>query len=362
MATQYGYRLFRLELYKGNARRPTDFTRATQTSGDIRFDVPAMVREVCERHLNETFDEPLRFVERVQPDDDAAINDPDAEIEDTTPMVRLTQVVRHHNRVDIKFRHGRKGSHDLALSAMGEDDDADLRNRASSNEFRAHLYFPEEGTYGLLVCEARGRVCPYSDLLRVVGVKMKHWVEEMGKHDPGATITKWWKLKASPLVDDERIHTSIRQGRAVGIRLTKYGIAADGMRQRPREWYLQTDRIAPENASPLRHAAARWTHVDPQRVGLTEEDVREPEETEVRHMAAYMGAEVDPEDFDEAAIIWEDPEGAITTIRPDDHQSLYIYPVGPRGRYPSDQVFRQAAEARFPRLLAAAQIRLPNLQ
>lgn len=110
MATQYGYRLFRLELYAGNARRPTDFTQASQTSGGIRFDVPAMIREVCERHLNETFDEPLRFVERVQPDDDAAVNDPDAEIEDTTPMVRLTQVVRHHNRVDIRFRHGRKGT------------------------------------------------------------------------------------------------------------------------------------------------------------------------------------------------------------------------------------------------------------
>lgn len=345
MATQYGFRLFRVSLRRGMGRTDIPFEQGYL---DVKKKAGAVLDEIVttlDSIKGQTATEVLRYVSREAPSAETEMDDGLGEKEDTVPFIRLVSYSRYGQRVDLTFRFGRKGSHDLAIAA-DEENDADLGERSPSNEFRAFLYLPHVGTHALLVCEARNTICPASDLLRLIGVSMKDLNEEDG--------SGWWRLMPEPMTDGEHLKKFIRDGKAKGVRLLKKVGGTDGGREDTIT--LRQNGVPAEKFKQLKTTVGGWIGFSDVEVAGSRDSLEGDDAA--AQIAALIDITVKADDFDEAGVEWEGPDGSTRFVKPSDVTDVFTYRVGSRGRRPTADVIRRTAESTFLPLLTNAKIEL----
>lgn len=331
MATKHGYRIFSVDIHKG-------FTRALHAFPDLHLGEKATaepfadtIRAVCVENKGKTHTEVLRYREP-RP---ATGN---GDVEDTTPFVRLLKYdLTPGTRFDFEYKFGRRGSHDLAM-AEDEANDASLANLAPSNSFRAFLYLPKAGTKAILVAEARNRLCPALDLLKLLGVGSKT-IDERRAED--ARIG-WWRPIGSRVTDDVQMKKFIQQGHANYIELRKTLTSGSAKTKTEIVKVRQDGLPIPKKGEQAKALVGSWLGLNSSDMG-TSQPVPQGN-TLVKQLASLIEVKVDPTQFDDGGVGWEGPDGSTIFVKPDDLEDAFTYRVGRAGYRPTDDALRLAAE------------------
>lgn len=342
MATQYGYRLFSVDLHLRHTRKKLDFETAALGPKDSPVGFIESVGRICQAIEGVTTTEVLRYREKATEDaTESAANG--ADVEDTSPFLRLESFSTVGRRIDFEFRFGRRGSHDLAIAEQSNGD-AVLEGKAPANTFRASLYIPEKGEAAILVAETRNRLCPGEDLLRLIGVSSK--AQDLER--PEGSEIGWWRFSAQKISDPGRWKTYIEQGHAKGVGLLKYYVKPDGTRG-DKSVTLRQDGLTASAAERAKLTALNW-------IGQrSKKELRDggidTSQTVMKQMAAFIEVKVTPGEFDDAGIAWEGPDGSTTFVTPEHLRDMFTYPLGARGILPSHAEIRHAAEVTLSDLL-----------
>ncbi|MGP5219398.1 hypothetical protein [Arthrobacter rhombi] len=336
MATRYGYRLYKVRLRHGYKRSDLSFDTAKLGTDDKPIAFVESMRRIYESLEGVTRTEALKYSDRSKtpnPDEDGS----GADTEDTSPHIRLLSADFHDHRIDFTFRFGRRGSHDLAMGPSTSDD-SPLDGKAPTNPYRAFLYLPVKGTLAVLVAETRGRLCPGDDLLRLLGVTSKEQDEE---RVDGKRIG-WWRFLPTPLTDQAQLDRMLRQGSAKGACLIKHFETSDGER-RTKEIQVRQDWLPAGKVKAAKTLVHTWG-------GVADEDELDADvdgKTAMQSVSELLEVDVDFEEYTDAGVLWEDPDGNTTTVKPDTFKDVFTYRIGALGRRPSDNDIRYAAAARL---------------
>lgn len=343
MATQYGYRLFAVSLYSRNSRKKMNFGKAKLGSGDNEIDFIESLNRICAAIVGTTTTEVLRYRDKSEEDLAKLAEAADGDVEDTTPFLRLISYTIEGRRVDFEFKFGRRGSHDLAMSAE-PDSDAFLEDKAPSNSFRACFYIPEDGETAILVAEVRNRLCPGEDLLRLIGVSSKHQEAER-KED--AQIG-WWRFTHNKISDPNRWDDFIEQGQAKGVSFLRYDVRPDGTRG-DKAVTLRQDGLPAEFLGLAKTTVLGW--IGKRSKNELKAAGVDTSKSTPQQLAVFLEVDVDPDEYQEAGLAWEGPDGSTSFISPEHIRDMFTYRIGQRGVLPTHTELRHAAEITLSDLL-----------
>ena len=338
MATQYGFRLWELELRKGHTREEQDWTKATLGTKQDPVSFVDSFADVAKSCLNVTRTEVLRYrkFEQAQPD-------PSGDREDTTPSIRLLTATRTFQGFEFTYRFGRRGSHDTAMAA-DPSEDAPLADKASSNPYRAYLYLPSSGTKAVLAAEARNLTCPGTDLMRLIGVSGKE-VDEARTEDKRIG---WWRYLPFKVTDNEQLRLFIKEGHANGVRLEKEMISGSGKRD-SKTITVKQSGLTGTKLEMAKALGGEWFGFTPKELGLS---VGAPKgKTDVERLASLIDLRVSADQFDDGGLDWEGPDGSTQFVKPEAARDVFTYRIGKRGVSPTDTELQTAIEARIRRLV-----------
>lgn len=160
--TQYGYRVFAVELHAGGAREAQLFGEAKRAAVDAsgkptgvvhQFDYrDVVVADVEAHHMK------IHPFGATESDDD-----------DTGPAqgkgmaIRFTSANKNDDTVRFRFEQGVRNS-DGTLIVDGQD--VPMKDRPTLHPYRAALLAETKGLIGLLAVEVRGRSCPSTAVIR----------------------------------------------------------------------------------------------------------------------------------------------------------------------------------------------------
>lgn len=345
MATQYGYRLFVVEVTKGMRRKHESYEKAALGSGASEVQFIDSILRTCATLKDVTITEALKYREKSYD-----VPDGNSAVEDTTPFLRLLSYSHDGNRLDFSFRYGRKGSHDLAMAATTEGD-AELDDKAPTNPYRAHLYLPVSGSRAILAIESRNRTCPAHDFLKLIGVSTKLQDEERTDESK----IGWWRFIPSRMTDSLQWERFIMEGKAQSVSLIKYYMKSDGTRG-SKEVTLRQDGL-PEGKLAQALAIGRYWIGKSDDAELRSAGI-DPDDSTVEQLASMVEVGVDPDEFDEAGFNWTGADGVTKFIDPDRVRDYFTYPVGRRGYSPKDEELRYAIESRLVSLAPTHEIEL----
>ncbi|MCU1406240.1 MAG: hypothetical protein JWQ43_2543 [Glaciihabitans sp.] len=335
--TRYGFQLFALALHNGTSRATHDFI-----DGTLIRDGPTFLT---------SFQSQLASLEGKTRTGVLSYRDSTssgADESDTKPSIRIIRATpATSNRVDFEFRYGRVGSHDVAIAA-NEADDAELKDKASTNIYRASLYLPTSGTQAILVVENRGNVCPSDYLLKHLSFSSREFDPTL---DPNRT-SGWWRLMAKGITDTGRLEEILLQGKGAALQLEKHGSRGDG-RRRTSDIVLRQNGLPLGRMPQLKALVLDWMGVsdpDPQAIGASPG-------TSVEQVAALIDINVSTDQFDDGAVVYDDGNGRTQTIRPHTTREIFIYPLS-EGSPPLSSEIRVAAEQRIRGLMGTLQIQI----
>ncbi|MGV8970684.1 MAG: hypothetical protein ACOH10_00050 [Rhodoglobus sp.] len=335
--TRYGFQLFSLALHNGTSRPTHDFNDGVLVASGPTF--------------SDSFRSQLTSLEGVTRTGDLSYRDAtggSADDGDTKPAIRILNAnAATHNRVDFEFRYGRVGSHDVAIAEV-EADDAQLKGKASTNVYRASLYFPTSGKQAIMVVENRGNICPVDYLLKHLSFSSREFDTTL---DPERS-TGWWRLMSKGITDTDRLQEILLQGKGAALQLEKRLTGGDG-RRRTSDIVLRQNGL-PEGRMPqLKALVLNWMDVaDP-----NPDATAAPDGTSVQQVAALIDINVLVDEFDDGAVVYDDGTGRTQTIRRHSTRDVFIYPLTV-GRQPVASEIRVAAEERIRRLLGNLQIQI----
>lgn len=239
----------------------------------------------------------LRPHEWQQPDDPQP-QDPQIKFENVefTPQGHLL----------VEFRHGVFSQFE---SALGVNDEVDLRNRAPVRKYRALLLMPQHGTQGRLVVETISGRCPVTMFLR--------WLA-MAEYQ--AAPRAWVRLKSEQIGDRRRVRDMIREAEHVSAELSQVRPSMPGQKRVRRRLVTEVDSHL--GRTNLIEEALSWIDID--------ED-RHPEDYVLR-IESIAG--FDPEQLDEvglrfndATIVVVDADKKEKRINPESVRDKFTYPV-----------------------------------
>lgn len=331
MATMFGFRIYKLTLYKERGRRPMDFDKAylgnVPSRDNESSSFAASLSEVCEGLRGRPFTQRLTYKDRSpgSMQDDSETEEADQPEEDRTdPYIRLESWQQCGRRFDIVFRSGRTGSHDQANGETAAED-VYIKRKAPSNEFHAQLYLPMTGPHAALVVEARGRFCPGPELAQLIGVGSKILDEER----PVPERIGWWRLSTKQLTDPTLMERYLRDGTAVGLRFTRTALSPDGGGRRRNDLVLTRSGLPAGVARQAKAMMLGWVRSSMEGQAPDKDQVVE-EATEL------LEIEIRPSDFEEAEMEWEYPDGTRKFLSPDQFNDKFTYRPWSRGHRPSN--------------------------
>ena len=336
MATQYGYKIWEVDVFEGHKRKPLEWSKAKLGHGAAAQSLADSLEKISAEIIDVTRTEVLRY-RHYEPK-----LDPNGDKEDTTPSIRLLASERTPNGFEFTFRFGRRGSHDSAMAAVPVND-ASLSDKASSNQYRAFLYLPTGGTKAVLAVEARNQTCPGDELMRLLGVSSK----DADKDRIETERLGWWRFDTARVSDDEQLKKFIREGHANGIRLEKQLISGSGQRGSKTIMVKQNGLFGnkPEIAKAL---GGVWFGFSPKELGL---DVQLPPGNNVKQLASLLELKVSADQFEDGGIEWEGPDGSTQFVKPDSARDVFVYRIGKRGVSPATSALRSAVEKRIEALV-----------
>ncbi|WP_148286023.1 hypothetical protein [Curtobacterium sp. B8] len=331
---QFGFQLHQLTLFYGNARTEKDFrTDTLQPKGN---NVLASLRELSPSIYDVTRIDDFAYRTRERQADVAL-----------APALRIEHIdATSQDRIDIEFRYGRVGSHDLAI-AKDRSEDAALDSKASTNPYRASIYLPKSGNRAVLMCEARGASCPSTYLLKALCLHMRDTDAER----PEADRQGWWRLKPHQVSDTGRLEEVLRQGNGAGLQLEKR-ILKPGQTRGGEVITLRRNGLPVGKLSAVKSMVLGW-------VGMTPEKGADaaPSGKPTEQVSSLIGVQVSADDFDDGAVTYDQGDGKTQTIRPDSVRDIFTYPVKV-GLPPTPSEIRNAAEERLQRLQPTLGIQL----
>lgn len=346
MATKYGYRIFSVALYRGFKTTAEEIPSAALGSGSNEEALDATIKAVCGENLGKTHTEVLRYREPKE------VSETDGGVEDTTPFIRLLSFdLSASSRFDFEYKFGRRGSHDLAMAA-NESDDAPLDDKAPANTYRAFLYLPKAGTKAILVAEARNRLCPGLDLLKLVGVGSK--AIDTGR--PENERIGWWRFIGARITDEVQMLKFIRQGHASYIELRKNIISGSSKPHSDVLRVRQDGLPIPKKLDAAKVLVGSWFGLSSDDLGVVA--VEPAGKTVVSQLASLLEVNIDPSQFDDGGVGWEGPDGTTHFVRPDDLEDAFTYRVGKPGYRPTNDELRLDAESTLRNLQGKLKIDL----
>src|SRR5262249_1376480 len=190
MAT-YGYRLFAVQLRRGNGRKAVKFN---DCAGEHYVQVAErLLKALSVRTMvGDAPSDPSEIVDTVTDEEEAVrkgyIDQPAFRVEDVRVVDRTVRAT---------VWCGKFGSHQRALATGEASDDADISEKAACRQFRLVLALPEAGETGILGVEDISRSCPVGPVTR--------WLRWRSQQDAAVPKALWWKLHVEPLADEKRL-------------------------------------------------------------------------------------------------------------------------------------------------------------
>lgn len=386
--TNYGYRVFVLELFPGMGRKSVDFAKA----GGSHYQTVAagLLSGVRDRIV---LDEKRRpgsgdpdILEEAGPasDSEPALSDPLIGKRALALEVLGVQETLLYGEVLV----GKYGDHESALGApqLEADDDHDdevpephlsLTGRAPARRFRFVFNFPATGKQGIVVVEDISRSCPIEAIVRL----LRYRSQDSAKAAPAPSsdgpgpAKPWWRPVVTAAVDDEHFNQMIEQGKLQRLELVRHRVASDGQRHqeelrltapRPeeltsgqelvalvRQWVEQARR---RHETP-RARSKRRTKEERAAADLAEQQARRQNDQEAATaMAALLGEEVKSLDFDDGWLVVQDGDRT-KKISPSRISELFTYQLQ-QDRRPSNLEWYRAARGTALRLATPLKINL----
>lgn len=266
---------------------------------------------------------------------------------DSLPTIRVEEMSIGPSRVDFTVRVGRRGSHDLAIGTH-TDQDVALEELASTNPFHVSLYLPTTGTDAVLVSEVRSRTSAGYQLLKLIGVTSF----ELASIDRNASNQRWWRLKSRPVGDKERLEEVLTKGNGLAFQLERRS-APKGRSRSSSEVVLRRNGLPAGFLSSVKSMVLGWAKLD-----VPDDYDPAPPGNPVEQLASLVGVDIDPSDFNDGSLSYDDAEGRTQTIRPSNVNDVFIYPVS-EGDRPTAAQIRSSAEARLQLLIPSLKVPLP---
>lgn len=334
----FGFRLDRVFLHHGWTRQRLEF-REARLGGD---DGPTLVQslEVMRTSLvGVTYTGNLKY-EPYDPTLDSSA------LVDSAPTIRVEHMDIGTSRIDFTVRIGRRGSHDLAIGANASDDVA-LENLASTNPFLVTMYLPTTGDEAILVSEVRSRTAAGYSLIKLIGVLLYREAHRRGND----ANDQWWRIVSNPVADVERLEEVLTQGNGMAFQLERNNVP-HGQARSTDKIILRRNGLPAGMLSSVRAMVLGWAHLN---VPDTYDPA--PPGNPVEQLASLVGIDINPSDFNDGSLSYDDAQGRHQTIRPNNVGDVFIYPVSV-GQRPTDSQIRSEAESRIRRLQASLRIPL----
>lgn len=334
----YGFRLFLVEVHLGRKHAPMELDDLLE-AGRLG---PAV--EELHRHLLDLQDRLLfgPATYRTAPLEDGEDDEVETDKRNKRhPYVRIHDVTRQANRVDVSLDYGREGDYELLIRQDGSE--ASLRRSASTNPFRLTFYFPRVGTQAVMISETRGRTSSGLALLNWLKVKNQH--EAVGWDRNGdRTEEPWVRWSADPMFDERRIDSIIRDGSDHSITLKRHKIDAADNRHTDGGLKMTKQGIPIGRIEDLRNTLRKWWD---ERALV---DKVKKSSTAAHDLGVLVAPTevLDKLSFDDGEITF-DENGKTQTIDPNTIERLFVYPVGESR--PSLEELREAARTRLQPLL-----------
>lgn len=210
--TQYGYRIFAVELYEGAKQKAQPFGAAQQQkNGDSEF--PAVdYRDIAVSDVKERVGKIYSFGIGYESGEDAHAG----EVSGTS--MRFTEATRIGDRVRLKLEHGVMNADGILVDPREEDSAGEtLRGKSTLHNYRACLVAKEDSKRAVVAVEARGRSCPIESVLK-------------GLHKASSVP---WRLRPLGHVAGQAVMEEfIRTARIGRVQFDKWSYSDDGARER----------------------------------------------------------------------------------------------------------------------------------
>ncbi|KWR73299.1 hypothetical protein RN04_03395 [Arthrobacter sp. W1] len=236
--------------------------------------------------------------------------------------------------------------------AESAEEDAELSGKAPTNPFRAFLYLPVSGTKAILAVEARNRICPADNLMKLLGVSSKEQDEER----PLDAQIGWWRFRYFRITDPEQWVKFITQGEPRSISLIKHEIKPDGT-PGTKKVTVRQDGLAGTGVAKASKTLGMFWIKKAEAKNLRALGI-DPSGNSVQQLATLVEVNVDAADFDEAGFTWEGPDGTTKFIGPDDVVDQFTYSVGKPGISPDNETLIEAIESKLRDLAPSHRIPL----
>ncbi|QRY61509.1 hypothetical protein JVX90_13915 [Gordonia sp. PDNC005] len=317
MANSYGYRLYKFEIYKGNARKPHPMYIENDKGVDWWY------RE----HL-EVAAQP--FVDRAVHGMPPLLNGNDRSQDlDEVPVFQLVSVALRGTNLYGTIRHGRPGGYDLALpkpSLGGEATPIDISDHSPTREYRFVVYFPTVGDEAVLAVEAVSGACP----VRYLTNWARRWSQLHGEDHPvdGAS-GPWFKPTAHALGDPRQMTQFIEKSTLLEVVLVAGGRGRSRLR-RDEAFRVTSTLDVQGKESALRKLEGAIV-------------AKKSDEEMAAELAAMLGREVADIDLDDGWIVL-DTEYGRQQVSPSRIPDVFTYPIAEQR--PSDPTFHREIAAK----------------
>ncbi len=353
----YGYRLYQAQVCKGRGLKPQDVSDC----GGRHF---AVVAEELLRGLAGTTMVGKPAID--SPDDASDEQDVAAAPRDHSgqPAFRVESVERHGTLLLVKVLAGRYSDFTMGLAATGGAD-VSLDGIAPSRPFRVALNLPATGTDGVLAVEDISRSCPVDHFQRWLrwasqeaGIAALQEERTEAPGPPSAsqpTVQEdlsnadWWRLKLSPMADEDHLRRLIRSGKLERVQLVRHARTAS-RGPGTRELELTATGLDTPQSQRVEEIVLDWGRRLGRAFGLVDvpsdpDAEPEPKPTDqeaAEALAAVLGKDISHLDFDDGYVVIADAQGKSKQISPSRLSDYFIYPIQ-RDRRPLDVPFWRAA-------------------
>lgn len=315
MARSHGFRLYEVQLFRGQKRDPQPFALKDEHYADH------LERIVDKYLLGEKFDQlPSlnHFLTAGEPEE--AEGD---EEESSVLLFEVEKMGRHGTRVRITYRSGSVGSYALAVSRRREDPDVDVSDHAVLNAQRAWFLLPADGLTGVLVAESVGRASGENMLQR--------WLHAVSRAERAPD--SHWRLGLTGVADPEHMRALLDEESMDEIVLLRHEEQPD--RSTTVEPFKIQSKLKSSYAKRTAASTAmRWFE-------------RRSNPLSTREGAKQLAAILDPAladvDFNDGYIKASAEDTSGQQLRPDLAKDIFTYRLGP-GAATEARVLRQARE------------------
>lgn len=370
----FGYRVFVVDLFNGNARSSIDFSAA---GDDGKTHYKDVATELCHSMLGRTLVEHRP----ADPSDDIAGDETsvvDPLLGGKALSVRRVHLQEHSLYGEILV--GRFGDHETALSApvlidetdagTGDDvgsADVSLAGRAPARRFRFVLTLPARGKRGVMIVEDISGTCPVDPLIRQLRQRSREESATRGRADPKHVVPPWWRPSVTPAMDDAYFTDLVEQGKLNKVELVRHSVGGDGQRTQETLRVTAPNPSALSVAGQLKDLVGAWANDARSRRSLPTASKRRRSKEEraeakaadrarkletdagaAQVMAALLGDGLEGIDFDDGWIVLEDGNRT-KKISPSRISELFNYVLN-EDRRPSNLEWYEAARNKAQRL------------